>query len=242
MKVFKFGGASISNMDRIAQAGDILKTYSGQKILVVVSAMGKTTNALEKVTEAFYNGQQEGALALFEAIKKNFLTLANYLLVKGYNDAYAQALDIFTEVEWLLHDRPVRGFDYYYDQIVCSGELLSSVILSAYFNEAGIRNTWVDVRDILRTDNRFRNASIDWSFTQEKVNTTIIPLFDASDIVVTQGFIGATAENESSTLGPEGSDYSAAVFANMLQASELKIWEDSEGVAKPIPKNFPEKE
>lgn len=240
MKVFKFGGASISNMDRIAQAGDILKTYGGQKILVVVSAMGKTTNSLEKVAEAFYNGQQDEALTLFEAIKKNFLTLANYLLVKGYNDAYAQALDIFTEVEWLLHDRPVRSFDYYYDQIVCSGELLSSIVVSAYFNEAGIRNTWVDVRDILRTDNRFRDASIDWLFTQEKINTAFIPLFDVSDIVITQGFIGATAENESSTLGREGSDYSAAVFANMLQASELTIWKDVAGVMSADPREFPQ--
>lgn len=239
MKVFKFGGDSIGNMDRIARAGDTVKNYSGEKVLIVISAMGKTSHSLEKVAEAFCNGRREEALALFEVVKKHFLTLANYLLVKEYNGAYPRLLDIFTEVEWLLHDRPVKGPAYYHDQIVCSGELLTSALISAYFNEAGIQNVWVDIRDIFRTDDHFGNAAIDWSFTRERVNTAIAPLFNDSDIVVTQGAVGATAENESTTLGPDGGDHSAGVFANMLQASELLIWEDTEGVTKPIPKRFP---
>lgn len=240
MNVFKFGGASLNSIDRIANSGNILKSYSGQKILVVISAIGKTTNALEKVAEAFYNGNKEEALTLFEAIKNAHLTQAKYLLVKGYNDAYTKLLDIFTEVEWLLHDKPVRNFDYYYDQIVCAGELMSTSIISAYLNEEKINNIWVDVRDIFRTDNNFREASIDWAFTQKKVTDDIIPLFEKTDLVITQGFIGATAENESVTLGREGSDYSAAVFANMLDASSITIWKDVEGVMSADPKEFPD--
>lgn len=209
-------------------------------MLVVISAMGKTTNALEKVAEAFYAGQPEQALQLFEAIKQSHLTLAKYLLVTQYNATLDQLTDFFTEVEWLLHDKPVREYDYYYDQIVCVGELLSTAIVSAYLNEVGLTNQWVDVRDIFRTDNNFRDAGIDWPFTQQRVQQEILPLFDNQSIVLTQGFIGSTYENESTTLGREGSDYSAAVFANLLDAESQTIWKDVEGVMNADPKEFPE--
>ena len=141
-------------------------------------------------------------------------------------------------MEWLLHDKPSRDFDYYYDQVVCIGELLSTAIVSAYLNEAGIPVQWIDVRDIVRTDDDFRDANIDWSFTQSKVNSEIIPLFSSFNIVLTQGFIGATDENESTTLGREGSDYTAAIFANMLDAESLTIWKDVESVMNADPKQF----
>jgi aspartate kinase len=240
MKVFKFGGASVQSIDRIKAAADILHAYSGEKILIVVSAMGKTTNALEKVVEAFYDNKKEEALLLFEAVKQSHLTTAKYLLVTHYNEALEQLSNFFTEVEWLLHDKPVRDFDYYYDQVVCAGELLSTGIVSAFLNEAGIANSWIDVRDIVRTDNNFRDANIDWTFTQQKINDEIRPLFEEMDIVITQGFIGATDDNESTTLGREGSDYTAAVFANMLQAESLTIWKDVEGVMNADPKQFPD--
>ncbi len=142
------------------------------------------------------------------------------------------------KLEWLLHDKPVREYDYYYDQIVCIGELLSTTIISAYLNEEGIFNQWIDVRDIIRTDDHFRDANIDWNFTAERVTQSVVPLLQQG-MVITQGFIGATDENESTTLGREGSDYTAAVFANMLDAESLTIWKDVEGVMNADPKTFP---
>ena len=239
MKVFKFGGASVSTIERIGKVNDILKSSPGENILVVISAMGKTTNALEKVAEAFFEKQNQEALQLFESIKQQHLQTARELLPNSYEAAYASLRDIFTEVEWLLHDKPVRAYDYYYDQIVCAGELLSTSIMSACFREAGIANTWIDVRDIFRTDNTFRDAVINWGFTQKKVTDDILPLFQQNNIVITQGFIGSTEDNESTTLGREGSDYTAAVFANMLDAESQTIWKDVEGVMNADPKAFP---
>ena len=238
MQVFKFGGASVNSIERIKNVAAIVRSFSGQKILIVISAMGKTTNALEKVAEAFFNGQKEQALQLFEQVKQQHLTTAKYLLVKNYLACESQLRDFFTEVEWLLHDKPVRDYDYYYDQVVCAGELISTAIVSAYLNEEGISNEWIDVRDVFRTDDDFRDASIDLAFTSRKINETIVPHFNKKDFIVTQGFIGATDENESTTLGREGSDYSAAVFANILDADHLTIWKDVEGVMNADPKQF----
>jgi aspartate kinase len=238
MKVFKFGGASVNNMERIRNLGDIMQRFPNEKLLIVVSAMGKTTNALEKVVQSFYNSKKEEALLLFEKVKQQHLTTAKYLLVTHYLPCEKQLRDFFTEVEWLLHDKPARDFDYYYDQVVCIGELLSTSIVSAYLNETGIPVQWIDVRDIVRTDDDFRDANIDWTYTLSKVKDEIIPLFSSTHIVLTQGFIGATDENESTTLGREGSDYTAAIFANMLDAEGLTIWKDVESVMNADPKQF----
>lgn len=240
MQVFKFGGASVNSVERIKNLAEILRQYPNEKLLVVISAMGKTTNALEKVVEAFYAGRQNEALQLFESVKQNHSTTAKYLLVTHFNACMEQLNNFFTEVEWLLHDKPVRHFDYYYDQVVCTGELLSTAVISAYLNEVGIQNKWIDVRDIIRTDDNFRDANIDWEFSRNNVTASLVPLFNGTDIVITQGFIGATDENESTTLGREGSDYTAAVFANMLNASNQTIWKDVEGVMNADPKAFPE--
>jgi aspartate kinase len=238
VKVFKFGGASVNSVERVKNVADILRQYQNQQLLVVISAMGKTTNALEKVAEAFYQQKKEEALQLFEQVKQQHLTTAKYLLVTHYLACEAQLKDFFTEVEWLLHDQPVREYDYYYDQIVCSGELMSTAIVSQYLNEAGIHNEWMDVRDIIRTDDNFRDANIDWDFTQAKVNELIRPALEEGFLVLTQGFIGATDENESTTLGREGSDYTAAVFANMLDAESQTIWKDVESVMNADPKEI----
>jgi aspartate kinase len=234
MNVFKFGGASINSIERIENVGKIIKSFGSEKILIIISAMGKTTNALEKVVDAFFAGNQKEALDLFEAIKNEH----NYVLQQLIKKESTSLKDFYTEIEWLLHDKPVRAYDYYYDQIVCCGELLSTALVSAYFNEIEITNNWVDVRDILRTDNNFRDAIVDWGFTKSKITETIVPLFEKTNLVLTQGFIGATDENESTTLGREGSDYSAAIFANMLNAKSLTIWKDVEGVMNADPKEF----
>ncbi len=238
MRIFKFGGASVSTLERIHQVAAILQKEQDRELLVVVSAMGKTTNALEKVAEQFYAGRQEEALGLFHQVKEQHLQTAKYLLVKEYLACEQALINFFTEVEWLLHDKPQRDYDYYYDQIVCVGELLSTAIVSAYLKESGIDNSWIDVRDVFRTDERFRDAGLDWNFTQLQVNQLLKPLFGKTKLVVTQGFIGATDENESTTLGREGSDYTAAIFANLLDASYLTIWKDVEGVMNADPKKY----
>ncbi len=240
MKVFKFGGASINSIERIKNTTAIIESYKGEKLLIIISAMGKTTNALEKVVDAFFNGRKDDALNLFEQVKESHLNTLKYLITLNWKEAENKLKDFFTEVEWLLHDKPVREYDYYYDQIVCCGELLSTSLISIYLNEAGIKNKWIDVRDIVRTDDNFRDAFIDWNFTRQKVKTDIEPLFADFDIVITQGFIGATDENESTTLGREGSDFSAAIFANILDAENQTIWKDVEAVMNADPKEFPE--
>ena len=228
VQVFKFGSASVNSVDSVQNLAGILKFYQDQKLVVVISAMGKTTNALEKVAESYYNNKKEDALKLVEQVKRQHLTTAKYLLVTHYLACEAQLRDFFTEVEWLLHDKPIQGFDYYHDQIVCCGELLSTAIISHFLNEMGINNKWVDVRDIIRTNNNFRNANVDWELTEKNVKKHIQPLLDTETLVITQGLIGSTEENESTTLGHESGDYSAAIFANMLNAESQTIWQEEE--------------
>lgn len=242
MKVFKFGGASVNSIERIQNLPRILAGFSSEPLLIVISAMGKTTNALEKVAEAFFAGQKDQALELFREVKRSHDDLVKYLIVNNALATDQLLNDIYTEVEWLLHDRPVRGYDYYYDQIVCVGELLSTTIISAFLAESGVSNTWVDVRDVFRTDDNFRDANIDFAYTASQTASIISPLLANNGIVITQGFIGSTDENESTTLGREGSDYTAAVFANLLNAKDLTIWKDVEGVMNADPKAFPSAE
>lgn len=238
MKVFKFGGASINSIDRIKEVANIIQDHNQQPLLIVVSAMGKTTNALETVVNAFFEGRQQDALAIFEQIKEQHLQTLKYLCTLQWNAAEAQLKDFFTEIEWLLHDKPVRSYDYYYDQIVCSGELMSSSILMYFLKEEKINAAWIDVRDIIRTDNNFRDAAVDWNYTEKNIREQLDPLFTHHNVVITQGYIGATDENESTTLGREGSDYSAAIFANLLPATDVTIWKDVEAVMSADPRQF----
>jgi aspartate kinase len=269
MKVFKFGGASINSIERIQNLKTILDGFAEEPLMIIISAMSKTTNALEKMVESFYAEKKEEALKLWELIKNQHLTTAKYVLVTHFNSCIEQLNNLFTEVEWLLNDKPHREFDYYYDQIVCVGELLSSSIVSHFLNEAGINNKWIDVRDILRTDDNFRDANVDWNYTLQKANQLKEELTANSmnqereikiqqttddkqqippdrvvragtNIILTQGFVGATDENESTTLGREGSDFTAAIFANLLDAESLTIWKDVEGVMSADPKQFPD--
>src|SRR6476660_3705346 len=138
MKVFKFGGASINNIERIQNLKVILDGFAGGQLVIIVSAMGKTTNALEKVAESFHAGKKEESFKLWEVIKNQHLTTAKYVLVTHFNSCLDQLNNFFTEIEWLLNDKPQREFDYYYDQVVCVGELLSSSIISHFLNEMGI--------------------------------------------------------------------------------------------------------
>lgn len=238
MKVYKFGGASINSIDRIKNTANIIAANKSEKLLVVISAMGKTTNALEKVVEAFWENRQDDALRLFEQIKESHLNSLKFLISIHWQAAENKLKDFFTEIEWMLHDKPVKTFDYYYDQVVCCGELLSSSLVSLYLEEQHVKVKWMDVRDIIRTDDNFRDAAIDWEYTGIKVSQEIKPLFNEYDVVITQGFIGSTDENESTTLGREGSDYSAAIFANLLPAESVTIWKDVDAVMNADPKAY----
>ena len=235
MKVFKFGGASINSAERMKNTADIIKKTDG-KLLVVVSAMGKTTNALEAVAQTFFQSKHDEALRLFEKIKDSHLQLIKYLITLNWQQAEERIKTFFTEIEWMLHDKPVRHFDYYYDQIVCTGELMSSSILADYLMEQGCNCAWVDVRDVLRTDDNFRDAGVDWVTTEKGIREQVLPHFERNDVVVVQGYIGSTDENESTTLGREGSDYTAAVFANLLPAESVTIWKDVEAVMNADPR------
>jgi aspartate kinase len=239
MKVFKFGGASINSIDMIKNTANIIFDNKDKKLLIVISAMGKTTNALEKVVDAFWENRKEDALQLFENIKDNHLKTLKYLITLNWQAAENKLKDFFTEIEWMLHDKPVRTYDYYYDQVVCCGELFSSSLLSNYLLEQKVKVKWLDVRDIIRTDDNFRDAVVDWDFTEKKITADVLPLFSDYDVVITQGFIGSTDENESTTLGREGSDFSAAIFANLLTAEDVTIWKDVDAVMNADPKEYP---
>lgn len=238
MKVFKFGGASIKDFDSIQNVAHILENFKDEKILIVISAMGKMTNALETVSEAFFEERTEDTFRLFEKIKKSHLNLLKYLITLQWEKATNSLNDFFTEVEWLLHDKPVKDYNYYYDQIVCSGELLSSTLISYFLNEKKIHNHWLDVRDILRTDNTFRDAKVNWEISRKNTVEKLLPLFEKNNFVITQGFIGSTDENESTTLGREGSDYTAGIFAELLDAESVTIWKDVNGVMNADPRDF----
>ncbi len=238
MKIFKFGGASVNSVDRIKNLRSIVASHQQERLVIIISAMGKTTNGLEKVVDAYFKGNKEEALQLFNVVKNQHLTTAKYLLVLQYNECMQQLNDFFTEVEWLLHDKPVRNYDYYYDQIVCTGELFSTCIISHFLKEEKINNQWLDVRDLLRTDNNFRDAGVQFDFSASRIKAAIEEF--TGNITITQGFIGATDDNESTTLGREGSDYTAAIFANILDAFELTIWKDVEGVMNADPKSYPD--
>ncbi len=235
IKVFKFGGASVKDADAVKNVARVLNIYNGEKIAVVISAMGKTTNALEKLLHAwFYNtGKTEEELAFLKEYHSGIIT---NLFPDREHAVYADTESIFDSLSLRLTAQASENYDFEYDQIVSTGEVLSTVIVSAYLKEAGIDNTWVDARAIIRTDNTYRDARIDWEKTEVLVKDAMD--FNREKIYITQGFIGSTAENISTTLGREGSDYSAAILAWCLDAERVAIWKDVPGVLNADPKYF----
>ena len=219
MNVIHINSASIADAAGVNNVIKILESMNGRPMLLVTSAMGSTTHTLEAITEAYFAGKREDALNVFQTLFRWHLDQIHSLSGSNYDQAISHLDEFRTEVEWLLHDRPVRPFDYYYDQIVCAGVLMSSVILSTALKQAGIKVHWTDVRDVMRTDDQFKNAQIDISFTQQQIDRLIRPALSSADILVTQGFIGSTDENESTTLGAEGLEKTAAVMADCLNTT-----------------------
>ncbi|MCE2834993.1 MAG: hypothetical protein ACK5VH_09640 [bacterium] len=219
MNVIHINSASIADAAGVNNVIKILESMNGRPMLLVTSAMGSTTHTLEAITEAYFAGKREDALNVFQTLFRWHLDQIHSLSGSNYDQAISHLDEFRTEVEWLLHDRPVRPFDYYYDQIVCAGVLMSSVILSTALKQAGIKVHWTDVRDVIRTDDQFKNAQIDISFTQQQIDRLIRPALSSADILVTQGFIGSTDENESTTFGAEGLEKTAAILADCLNTT-----------------------
>lgn len=237
MRVFKFGGASVKDADGVRNLTQIIRDNAIQNPLIVVSAMGKTTNALEEVARAFY--ANDGlAFDKLESLKTFHIQIMNDLFESNHL-VFNKVTNFFVEIEWALEDEPRPDFGYEYDQIVSIGELISTTIISAYLSEVGIENSWLDARDMLKTDNNYRSANIDWELSARMVAANV----PKNKIVITQGFIGCTSENFTTTLGREGSDYSAAIFASLLGANQLVVWKDVPGVLNADPRYFdnPEK-
>ncbi|MBK8514792.1 MAG: aspartate kinase [Saprospiraceae bacterium] len=238
LKVFKFGGASVKDSEGYRNVGSILSNFSSEKIVIVVSAMGKTTNALEEVVKSYYE-QDDKTSYLLEQIRESHINLIKDLFVAS-KDVIDDINDTLVEIEWVLEEKPHEDFDYTYDQIVSIGELLSSKILGHYLNHLNINSAWIDVRDIIITDNTYRDARIQWDITQINAASKILPVLNTKNHIVTQGFIGSSSENFTTTLGREGSDYTAAILSYCLDADSMHIWKDVPGVLTGDPRIFDE--
>lgn len=236
MKVFKFGGASLKDAAGLRNVASILQRYANEQLVIIVSAMGKTTNALEEVMAAHVqqNGQAQG---LYDALKEKHYGLMRELF-DPQDEVFAAVNDVFVEGEWVLEEKPSDNYDYMYDQIVCVGELVSSKITAAFLSQSGLETAWLDARDVVATDNTYREGWVIWDKTKANAQKIMPALLTKGGFVLTQGFIGSTSENFTTTLGREGSDYSAAIFSHCLDAESMSIWKDVPGVLNADPRLF----
>ena len=236
VKVFKFGGASLKNPDNIKNVAAILQKYANSSLIIIVSAMGKTTNALEEVVKHYFEDRPK-AFDVLNALHKDHKEIMDTLFDKN-NEVYASVNDIFVEVEWILEDEPHDKYDYVYDQIVSIGELVSSKIVAAYLNKIGLKTQWLDARDVLKTDETWRESVIQWDETLANAQNIVKPMLEKGGFILTQGFICSTKDNNTTTLGREGSDYSAAIFSHCMDATGMYIWKDVSGVLSGDPRIF----
>lgn len=236
VKVFKFGGASVKDAPAIENLHNILRLYPDEKLVVVISAMGKTTNFLEKVLLAYYH-EPEQLPSLVNQLQKQHEEVAAQL-VPDPGPIMDKLQVLFQKLRERLSLRPSSNYDFDYDQIVSFGELLSTTLISGYLNLSGIPNQWIDARRVVRTDATYREGHVDWNVTTQLVRAEIEHELQQNRVVLTQGFIGGTAENLTTTLGREGSDYSAAILAYALDAESVTIWKDVPGLLNADPKRF----
>ena len=234
MKIFKFGGASVKDAESVKNITQILQSEGTENTVVVISAMGKTTNAFEEVINAYYNKTDKLSdnLGVIEDYHK---AIIDDLFDKG--DAIYKEINILLgELSWFLARNTSQRYNYVYDQIICFGELLSTKIVSAYLSKIGIDNNWFDVRNYIKTDSNYRDAKVDWNLTQKIITEKL----DATKLNITQGFIAANDTENTTTLGREGSDYTAGIFAYCLEAESVTIWKDVPGVLNADPRVFKE--
>lgn len=236
MEVHKFGGASVKDVDGFKNVANIIATYRKGKSVIVLSALGKTTNALQQVVADHYDEGKDPFVSLNELKQKH------YDIIDQLFDDKEVILDeineAFVEIEWMIEDAPHEDYDFEYDQIVSIGELVSTKILAHYLHAQGVKVLWLDVRDVVLSDNTYREAKIDWSETEKRIKNKTEQLFINYDVIVTQGFIAATSENFTTTLGREGSDFTASIFSYCLDVKEMSVWKDVPGILSGDPRLF----
>jgi aspartate kinase len=236
LKVFKFGGASVRDGAGVRNVASIISTKKTGPLIVVVSAMGKTTDGLEKVVRAHRDNTGESAKFL-EEVKEYHYNICKELFDDG-DPVFDAINDTFVEIDWVLEEDPHENYDFMYDQIVSVGELVSTKIVAAYLNKTGTPTQWMDARDIIRTDNLYREAWVQWEETVANAQKLLTPHLEHGHVVLTQGFIGSTSENFTTTLGREGSDYTAAILTFCLDGNDMTIWKDVPGVLTADPRKF----
>ncbi len=242
IKVFKFGGASVKSPQAVDNVVNIIKEHASGPLIVVVSAMGKTTNALEKLAHAFFRGNIAEALRVLEAIQNFHLQIARQLFSNPNNPVFDIIERAFYHLYHYIQQPPGRNFNYEYDRIVSTGEMVSTQIISWYLSEKNIFNRWFDASQLVITDTNYRDAGVDWLKTENAVKSKILPFFNKNKqksphvVAVTQGFLGGTTQGFVTTLGREGSDYSASILAYTTKASEVVIWKDVPGLLNADPK------
>lgn len=239
MKVFKFGGASVKNAEAVKNVRNVINLFFNDDLTVVISAMDKTTNALEKVVDSYMNADGK-CFEYLQEVKDFHYKIMDELFADRKLPVFEEIHNTFVEIEWEIEDAPTREYDYVYDQIVSVGEIISTKIVSAYLNHVGVSNNWVDVRNIIQTDNTHRDARVDWELTEKLAQESLNDLFnqDKRNIIITQGFIGSSSENFTTTLGREGSDFTAGILAFCLNAESVTIWKDVPGMLNADPKLF----
>ena len=238
MKLFKFGGASVKDAAAIRNVSEIMSLFPNEEILVVVSAIGKTTNKLEEVNQAYQSMDQPAFLKSIAELEKFHLELVNELFKSASNPIYKTIKEEFDNLKAKIISPSSQNYSFEYDQIVSLGEVLSSSILSAYLSEKDFSVTLIDARELVQTDNNYQEANVDWKKTEIAISRTILPKFKEKKVLITQGFIGGTADRKTTTLGREGSDYSAAIFAYCCNAESVTIWKDVPGMLNADPKYF----
>lgn len=238
MKVFKFGGASVKDAAAIKNVWNILQRYEKQKLVIVISAMGKTTNLLEKIVEALFQRKKRDYFDLLTELNDFHLAIVKSLFEEKNHKIYLELEDLIQIIATKYEEPIPENYDFEYDQIVSFGELLSTKIVSAFLRDQGLNAKWVDARKLIRTNNKYREAEVDWNRTEELISTNFLPSFSDVDIQVTQGFIGQTAEAMTTTLGREGSDFTAGIFAYCINAESVTIWKDVPGMLNADPKYF----
>jgi aspartate kinase len=235
MKIFKFGGASIKDADGVKNVAEVLKISNEKNLIIVVSAMGKTTNLLEKVIAEYLNDARAKCKEYVSEFKKYHLEVLEGLFENRNHPVYENVSKLFGKMTSFLDVNKSKNHSFVYDQVVSFGEIVSSTIVSAYLSEIGVKNEFLDVRKCIKTDANYRDATVNWEVTQKKIQKKVNP----NGITITQGFLGSeTTNNFTTTLGREGSDYTAAIFAYCLNAESVTIWKDVPGVLNADPRYF----
>lgn len=235
MRVFKFGGASVKDAEGVKNVVKVLNQVGYEQTLVVISAMGKTTNAMEAVVNAYFDDKQT-VVSTFQEVRMFHSDILEQLFNNQGNKIFDEVKSLFDEVQGFLAWNKSPNYNFVYDQVVGYGELVSTTILSAYLNEVGLKSNWLDVRDLIKTNDSYRDTTVDWDKTQKNVNEQV----DKKVLNITQGFLGSDNNNFTTTLGREGSDYTAAILGYCLNAKSVTIWKDVPGVLNADPRYFKE--